>query len=225
MGAAWRATLPLRWAVGLGALSGFVAAGVGSRVVMKLIALADPSTEGTFTDAEATVGDFTVAGTLSLLVLGTIAGIMGGLVYLGVRRWLPVPPAWKGVAFGVLTLTTVGNVLIDAGNVDFQIFAPVLLVVALFSALFLVNGLLLAELMARYHPEPAYAHRPWASRAAAGVIVIVCVVGIIGFVGGTLGMIEDQGTCLRAAGGGNGCAVLADRDPGPGGRAAGSGGS
>ena len=209
MGAVWQKTLPLRWAVGLGALSGLVAAGVGSRVVMKLIALADPSTDGTFTDVKATVGEFTVAGTLGLLVLGTMVGAMGGLVYLGLRRWLPVPAAWKGVAFGVLTLASVGNVVIDDGNVDFQIFEPVLLVVVLFSALFFVNGLLLAGLMARFHPEPAYAHRPWVSRAAVGVIVIVCVVGTIGLVGGTLGMIEDQGTCLRAVGGGEGCAVLA----------------
>ncbi len=209
IGAVWPKTLPLRWAVGLGALSGLVAAGVGSRVVMKLIALADPSTDGTFTDAEATVGEFTVAGTLSLLVLGTIAGVMGGLVYLGVRRWLPVPRAWKGVAFGVLTLVTVGNVLIDAGNVDFQIFEPVLLVVALFSALFFANGLLLAGLMARFHPEPDYAGRPTLSRAAATVILIVCVAGSIVFVGGLIGMIEDEGTCLRAAGQGNGCLVPA----------------
>lgn len=209
MGAAWQRTLPLRWAVGLGALSGLVAAGVGSRVVMKLIALADPSTDGTFTDAEATVGEFTVAGTLSLLVLGTIAGVMGGLVYLGVRRWLPVPPAWKGVAFGLLTLVTVGNVLIDAGNVDFQIFEPVLLVVALFSALFLANGLLLAGLMDRFHPEPDYARRPTLSRAAETVIVTICLVGSIVFGGGLIGMIEDEGTCLRAAGQGNGCVVPA----------------
>ncbi len=104
---------------------------------------------------------------------------MGGLLYLGLRRWLPVLPAWKGVAFGVLTLVSVGNVLIDSGNLDFQIFEPVLLVVVLFSALFFVNGLLLAALMARWHPEPAYAHRPGVSRVAASVLVIVCVIGAI----------------------------------------------
>src|SRR5687768_9544666 len=93
----WRATLPMRWAVGLGALSGLVAAGVGSRLVMRLIALADPATAGTFTDAKATVGDFTLGGTVGLLALGTIAGIMAGPLYLGLRRWLPVPPAWKGI--------------------------------------------------------------------------------------------------------------------------------
>lgn len=81
--------------------------------------------------------------------------------------------------------------------------------IALFSALFLVNGLLLAGLMDRFHPEPAYTHRPRISRAAASVLAIVCVIGAIGFAFGTAGMIEDEGTCLRAVGQGNGCAVSA----------------
>lgn len=206
----WRATLPMRWAVGLGALSGLVAAGAGSRIVMRLIALADPSSDGTFTDAEAIVGDFTAGGTFSLLALGTIAGVMAGPLYLGVRRWLPVPPAWNGTAYGVFTLLTVGNLLFDPNNADFQIFEPVLLVIALFSVLFFVNGLILAGLMDRLYPEPAYAHRARVSRAATSVLAIVCVIGAIGFAGGTLGMIDDEGTCLRAAGQGNGCAVYAD---------------
>ena len=200
----------MRWAVGLGALSGLVSAGVGSRIVMRLIALADPSSDGTFTDAEAIVGDFTLGGTFGLLALGAVAGIMGGLLYLGLRRWLPAPPAWNGAAYGVFTLLTVGNVLFDPGNADFQIFEPALLVIALFSLLFFVNGLLLAGLMDRLYPEPVYAHRPRVSRAVTSVLAIVCVIGAIGFVGGTLGMIEDEGTCLRAAGQGNGCAVFAN---------------
>lgn len=110
-GTVWRATRPLRWAGGLGALSGLVAAGVGSRVVMKLVARA--------------------------------AGLEGGRL-------------------GVLTLVTVGNLLLDSGN-------------------------------------------------AASVPAIVCAVGAVAFVGGTIGKVEDEGTCLRAVGGGEGCAVFADR--------------
>ncbi len=206
----WRASRPTRWAVSLGALSGLVAAGIGSRMVMRLIALVDSSSDGTFTDAKATVGEVTAEGTIGLLVLGTVAGAMGGLLYLGLRRWLPVPPAWNGIGYGVFTLLTVGNVLLDPGNVDFRIFEPVLLVVALFSLLFFINGLLLAGLMDRLHPEPVYRDRPRASRAVTGVLAAVCLLGAVGYVGGLLGMIEDEGTCLRAVGGGNGCAVPSD---------------
>lgn len=176
---------------------------------MRLIAVADSSTDGTFTDAEATVGELTAGGTFTLLGLGTIAGAMAGPIYLGLRRWLPGAWAWKGVAFGVLTLLTVGNLLLDPANADFQIFEPVLLVVGLFSALFFVNGLLLAGLMDRFHPEPAHPRRPGVSRAVLAVLAIVCVAGAIAFVGSTAEMIDDQGTCVRAAGQGNGCLVFA----------------
>jgi hypothetical protein len=39
------------------------------------------------------------------------------------------------------------------------------------------------------------------------VLAVVCAIGAIGLAAGTAGMIEDEGTCLRAAGEGNGCAV------------------
>ncbi len=207
---AWSATRPMRWAAGLGGLSGLIAGGVGSRVAMRLIALADSSADGTFTDSKATVGEFTMGGTFGLLMLGTVAGVMGGLLYLGLRRWLPVPPAWNGMAFSVFTFVTVGFLLFDSANADFQIFEPVLLVIGLFSMLFFVNGLLLAALMDRFHPEPEYKARARVSRLVAGVLILITVAGLLAFVGSTLGMIEDEGTCLRAVGGGEGCAVRAD---------------
>ena len=206
----WRVLIAAAWAVGLGALSGLVAGGIGGRIVMRLIALADPSSDGTFTDAKATVGEVTVDGTLTVLAFGAFAGAIAGLLYLGLRRWLPVPPAWNGVAYGGFTLVTAGLLFFDPSNADFQIFEPVLIVVVLFSALFFVNGLLLSGLMDRLHPEPRYAHSPRVTRAATGALAIVCVLGALGFAGSTIGMIEDSGTCLRAAGEGNGCALLAE---------------
>jgi len=190
-----------------GGLVGVVSAGVGSRVVMRIIALVDSGSDGTFTDAEATVGEFTAGGTFSLLFLGTVAGVLGGLLYLGLRRWLWVPRVWRGPVYGLVTLLTVGNLLFDTNNADFQIFEPVLLVIALFSVLFFVNGLLLAPLADRIHPEPSYASSARVPKAAAGLIVIVCLLGLAGLADSTRNMIDDSGTCLAAAGGGNGCAV------------------
>lgn len=208
-GSAWQATRPLRWAALLGVITGAIVAGIGGRVVMRLIAAADPSTDGTFTDARATVGEFTLSGTAEIVLLGTIAGIIGGLLYLGVRRWLPVPPAWNDAAYGVLTLVTVGQPLFDPSNADFQIFEPVLLTVGLFSGLFIVNGLLLGALMDRLHPEPAYRARRRTSMVITAVLGLVFLAGTLMLVGGTLGLIDDEGTCLRATGGGEGCAVPA----------------
>ena len=95
---------------------------------MRIIALANPDSDGVLTDAEATVGDITFDGTVGLLFLGTVAGIMGGAVYLGLRRWLPVPAAWKGLTYGIVSLLTVGHLLFDTHNADFQIFEPVLFI-------------------------------------------------------------------------------------------------
>lgn len=174
---------------------------------MRIIALADPGTDGVMTGAEATVGDITYGGTISLLILGTIAGVMGGAVYLGIRRWLPVSAAWKGLAYGFVTLLTVGHLLFDTNNADFQIFEPVVMVIALFAALFLVNGLMVGALAGRVHPEPTYPSSLRVSRAVAGVIAVVCVLGIVAYADTIPQMVDDEGSCISAAGGGRGCAV------------------
>ena len=91
------------------------------------------------------------------------------------------------------------------------IFEPILVAIALFSALFFVNGLLLATLMDRFHAEPEYTPRLWGSRVAAGLLLLVALAGGLGLVGTIFGLVEDEGTCLRAAGRGEGCAVEANQ--------------
>ena len=193
----------------MGALSGAISAGAGSRIVMRIIALANPDSDGAFTDAEATVGEITFGGTVNLLMLGTIAGVMGGVAYLGVRRWLPVPSARKGLTYGVVSLLTVGQLLFDRNNADFQIFEPVLLAIALFSVLFLLNGLLVGVLVDKFRPEPPYRASLRVSRAVTGAIALVCVLGFVAHAITTVQMIDDEGTCISALGGGAGCAVRA----------------
>ena len=117
--------------------------------------------------------------------------------------------AWSGV--GVVTLATIGQPLFDPANVDFQIFEPVLLVVLMFVPLFIVNGLILAPLMARIHPEPAYEPGRWLPAVARGGTWLVTVAGLLRMIGTTASMIDERGTCLSAAGGGAGCAVTEPR--------------
>lgn len=104
---------------------------------------------------------------------------------------------------------TVGHVLLDPANVDFQIFEPVVVVMALFAALFLVNGLILVLLADRIHPEPAYPVGTRAPRAAAGILALVCALGLVLMVDTVRTMVDDAGTCYSAVGGGEGCAALA----------------
>lgn len=212
--AIFRGSAPVRGAVAAGAVAGLISAGIGSRVVMRIIAVLNDDRDGVTTDASATVGEISLGGTMSLLVLGVIAGVLGGLMYLGLRRWLFVPAAWRGVAFAAVTLVTVGHPLFDTANVDFQIFEPVVVVLALFATLFLINGLILVPLADRIHPEPVYAAGTRVPKAVAGVIALVCVFGLVLIVDTFRTMRNDEGTCYSAAGGGEGCAVL-ERDLAP----------
>ncbi len=209
-----RGSAPVRGAIVAGALAGFISAGIGSRVVMRIITLLNDDRRGVLTDSSAIVGEISLGGTMSLLVLGTIVGVFGGLLYLGLRRWLWVSPSWRGLTFGAITLVTIGQPLFDPANVDFQIFEPVVLVLAMFAALFFINGLILAPLLDRIHPEPAYRVSARVQRAVAGGIALVCVLGLILTAFTFQTMVDDAGTCYSAAGGGEGCAVF-ERDIAP----------
>lgn len=175
---------------------------------MRIIALLNEDRYGALTNANATVGEISLNGTLGLLALGSIAGVLGGLLYLVLRRWLLVPRAWRGVAFGALTLLTVGQPLFDPHNVDFQIFEPILVVIGLFAGLFFINGLILARLLDRIHREPVYSPGTRVPRVVVAAIGLVAALGLLVMAGTVQTMIDDEGTCYAAVGGGEGCAVF-----------------
>ena len=87
------------WAIHLqkarvGLLSGLFAgliAGVASRVAMRVVAV-----EGGAEPA------FTVEGTLFIVVAGVVVGAPLGVLFVGVRRWLPGPAAVQGFLYGLL---------------------------------------------------------------------------------------------------------------------------
>jgi hypothetical protein len=144
---------PLVGCVAAGLLVGVVVAGLGSRVVMRLVAAADPDARGTFTESGNIVGDITLGGSLGLLVfVGIPTGFVAGLVVFVVRRWLPAGAPWRGLALSVVLLALLGGAVIDADNIDFRLLEPAGLAVGLFGALFVVAGLALAPLADRLGP-------------------------------------------------------------------------
>ena len=73
-----------------GVIAGLLAGGVGSRIAMRISAVAGgDSISGLVTENGNIVGDITLEGTMFLLVLGAIAGTVGGFAYVVVHRWLP----------------------------------------------------------------------------------------------------------------------------------------
>jgi hypothetical protein len=146
----WRLIAALRAGVIGGAMSGAVFGGVGGRIVMRIVALIDQSAYGVRTDSGATVGEITAGGTITLTIVTMLAGIIGGLLYIAIRRWLPWTGVVRGLAFGVLMVFGPG--LIAIGETDLQIFEPALPIFAMFAALEVFYGILVALIADRLHP-------------------------------------------------------------------------
>lgn len=149
--------------VAVAALSGSAAGGIGSRIAMRISAVAaGPSLQGHPTEAGNLVGDITLGGSFLLFVLGGFIGVMGGLAFLALRPWLADAGRWKGLLFGVLILAMAGWTIIEGDNPDFGLFGPRALNVAMFAALFILFGVLLAPLFGwvdRTLPKPPFRRR------------------------------------------------------------------
>ncbi len=187
----------MRGALAAGVIAGFLVAGLGSRIVMRLIFLADRETEGILTSDQFIVGRVST-DTFNLLAVGTVIGVLIAPIYLGLRRWLPIPRAWRGLGFGYGSLVTGGIILVNDDSVDFRIFEPVMLGVALFAGLFILGGIVLGALMDRFHPDPVYASSVRVPRVAGSILVLVAVLGTLIFLTGLVSLVDEEGSCIAA---------------------------
>jgi len=119
-------TLPL--ALAIASASGALLLGLGGRLVMRLFAL-----------ATGRPGAFSLRGTLTIVLAGAVAGLVGGAIFWAVERWLPRRPLPRGLAFGLL-----GFAIASPG-----IRPPQLLTFGLFAPFFLGYGVLVAYAWAR----------------------------------------------------------------------------
>lgn len=150
----WKGVADLARSLSIHALSGFVAGviagGIGSRVAMRISAIAaGPSQQGVLTEAKNVVGAITLAGTIELIVLGGLLGASGGIFYLAMRPWVADLRRWRGLGFGFLLLAMLGSSTIDGRNFDFHTFGPPALNIATFASLFILFGLLVPPLVER----------------------------------------------------------------------------
>jgi hypothetical protein len=117
-----------------GAVSGLVVGGFGGRLAMFLLAQLNPEAAGVRSDDDFVIGQFTVIGTLNLLAVATVLGIIGGAVYLVVRG-LRLGPAWFRYASVAAGAGAVVGSAIAQDGVDFTLLKPGGLAIALFVAI------------------------------------------------------------------------------------------
>lgn len=173
---------------------------------MRIIFLIDRGTEGANTDF-GTIGEFTLGGSFTLLVLGTIAGVIGGVIYVAVRRWLPWSGVARGIFFGLLMLYGPGAITIS--EVDLNIVEPALPIYAMFVALVLFYGVGVVLLIDRLHTPPALHPGPRAELARRALLCLVAVGILFMAVFGAYRINDRAGSCLSANQDTGGCAVRA----------------
>lgn len=179
-------------AIGSG-IAGALVGGLGSRLVMRLAALAAPEVRGAVTENGAIVGEITLTGTIALVVFAGVASTaLGAGAFVLVKPWLPERTILRGMVFGGFLLATMGSSVIDAGNADFVILGDRLLNVVIFSALFLAFGAVasaaFSALEARVPEAAALSPRMWAVSAIFALPLIPGVIGMAFGFGPRLGI-------------------------------------
>ncbi|MEQ1874424.1 MAG: hypothetical protein ABL953_11905 [Ilumatobacteraceae bacterium] len=119
-----------------GVTTGVLVAGIVNRLAMLLLRVTSPErVNGLQSDDDFTIGEFTLAGTYNLMVLGAVVGLIGFAVYRLVRPWLIGPHWFRRLTIGVAAGVVGGSMLVHADGIDFTVLKPKWLAIGLFVAL------------------------------------------------------------------------------------------
>jgi len=153
---------------GVGVLSGVIggiAAGTGARLAMRMVA-----------DSIGKFGEFTVEGTLFIIVLAVALSSALGLLYVGVKPLLRGRTSIKGITFGVGMLVVIGlPILLQPASGELAL-AP-----ELGRRLFVVCGVVIAvaeSIWDRYLGAP---RRSLTSLVGYGVLTALGLFGLVTF--------------------------------------------
>jgi len=132
-----------------GAICGLLVGGVLGRLAMRLLAVTSgQAAQGGVTDDQAIVGEVTLRGTVTLALICTGLGALGGLIYLWVRRVLPDSLRGRVLGYGLFSGAVGGALFVhEHGSFDYTVLAPAWLAVAMFVALPLLFGLTVPALV------------------------------------------------------------------------------
>jgi hypothetical protein len=161
--------------IAAGAIAGFlwgaVVGGLGGRMAMFVLRLtSDPQVRFFDTDDGFGIGSVTL-DTIFLVIFTAAVGVIGGLAYLGMRRWLPAQQ--RALSTAVVAAAVGGSLFIEPGGVDFTRLAPLWLAIALFVALPGLYGFALSRTAERLMDNDSVLHRVgWWGVAPVAVLVL-----------------------------------------------------
>jgi len=162
-----------------GVVAGLFVGGIGSRVLMRIAAVAaDDRVMGATTENGNRVGEITLGGTAALVIfVGIGSGLIGAIAFLISEPWLARAGRWHGLTFGGFLLAIGSRAGLNADNFDFFIVGNQELNVAMFLALFLTFGLLMPPNISRLERQlPAI--NPGRPGVAGFVYVALAVFGL-----------------------------------------------
>lgn len=181
----WRATLAeaatlLSGGLLAGLICGAVIGGIGGRLAMLLLRLtSDDTLAGRPTDDGFAIGAVTT-DTLFLIAVTTALGAVGGLIYLGLRLWLP--PRLRPMLAGLLAATAGGALIIHPNGVDFTMLTPRWLAVVLFVLLPAAYGISVSIMTERLLRAGGGGNRRWQWLALIPLVLIGPAIGTGGLV-------------------------------------------
>ncbi len=171
--------------VASGGLVGLVVGGIGGRLFMFVLARLNPEASGVRSDDGFEIGQLTLTGTLNLFLIGTLLGVVGGVIFY-VLRGLRFGPSWfRVLSVPVGATIVVGSILVHSDGVDFRLLEPLWLAVTLTLAVPFVYTLALAALMDHWLDEEPRIWRAlpdvlvWTVRGALVVLAVVTLADLV----------------------------------------------
>ena len=156
-------------------ISGVLVGGVLGRIVMRLSALAaGPEMVGRLTENGNRVGEFTIIGTIILIIFaGGFFGVAGSVMVVGSDPWLRWMGPLQGLGFGLVALAVSGDGS-PFNSVDFFILEPRALNVAMFVGLHFVFGFVVSGLYWVFDRTlpPAADRTPWTVQRFRGHLTV-----------------------------------------------------
>jgi hypothetical protein len=191
--------------VGCG-IAGALVGGIGSRLAMRLAALAAPEVRGALTESGNVIGEITLQGTIGLMLFaGVGSAIFGAGAFTVARPWLPRSTMLRGLVFGGLLLALTGGNVVDPANADFAILGDRLLNVTMLSSLFIAFGIVasgaVAFLERRVPSSAGFSPRMWALTVLCALPVVPGLVGVAFVIAARVGvpLVGAWGAMLYAA--------------------------